>query len=130
MKQGQGRGIVLALTLAAMPHSLSAAPPPASASLSVTRLMREALVPGLQIATIRDGKVESVRAFGMADAEGGRKVTKETVFEAASLGKPVFAYGVLKLASAGRIDLDAPISRYLPDLKGAATRHWASRPGG
>jgi CubicO group peptidase (beta-lactamase class C family) len=84
--------------------------------------MREALVPGLQVARIRDGRVESVRAYGMADAEKGRAVTRETVFEAASLGKPVFAYGVVKLASAERIDLDAPILRYLPDLKGAAAR--------
>jgi CubicO group peptidase (beta-lactamase class C family) len=47
-------------------------------------------------------------------------VTADTVFEAASLGKPVFAYAVLRLASLGRFDIDRPLSAYwvFPDLAG------------
>jgi len=89
---------------------------------SVSALMHEALVPGLQMAIISNGRVEAVRSFGTVDADTGAPVTKRSVFEAASLSKPVFAYGVLKLASAGRIDLDAPVGRYLPDLKGPAAQ--------
>lgn len=82
---------------------------------AVPQLMQDALVPGLQVALITDGRVE-VLPFGMADVRSRRPVTTESVFEAASLGKPVFAYGVLRLASEGRIDLDAPVGRYLANL--------------
>jgi CubicO group peptidase (beta-lactamase class C family) len=67
---------------------------------SLPRLLDEALVPGMQVAVISGGVVET-RAFGIADVQSGAPVTNETVFEAASLGKPVAAYGVLLLASAG-----------------------------
>ena len=86
----------------------------------IPTLMREALVPGLQIAVISSGRVGPVRAFGTANIDTRQPVTAQTVFEAASLGKPLFAYGVLKLASAGRLDLNAPVRRYLPDLEGPA----------
>ncbi|MDP8916603.1 MAG: beta-lactamase family protein, partial [Pseudomonadota bacterium] len=78
--------------------------------------MDQALVPGLAVAVIQNGRTASVRSFGVADTRDGRPVTAETVFEAASLGKPVLGYGVLKLAAAGRIDLDAPLVRYAPAL--------------
>jgi CubicO group peptidase (beta-lactamase class C family) len=77
--------------------------------------MDEALVPGLQMAIIDRGQVR-VFSYGVADARTRRPVSDSTVFEAASIGKPVFAYGVLLLASRGRIDLDAPIGRYLDGL--------------
>ena len=82
-------------------------------------LMRDGLVPGLQLATIRNGRVVGLQSHGVANAASGQPVTDRTIFEAASLGKPVFAYGVLRLASSGRLDLDAPIGRTLPDLSPA-----------
>lgn len=87
---------------------------------TVPRLMDEAIVPGMQIAVISGGEVE-VHAFGVANVQTGAPVTDDTVFEAASLGKPVAAYGLLLLASAGRIDLDAPVGRYVPDLPPAVS---------
>ena len=77
-------------------------------------LMKAADVPGLSIALIRNGNVAWVRAFGVKDSKSKAPVTEDTVFEAASLSKPVFAYAVLKLVDGGQIDLDKPLTQYLP----------------
>jgi CubicO group peptidase (beta-lactamase class C family) len=63
----------------------------------VPGLMKRTGVPGLAIAVIREGKTTWLHGFGMKDVKTAAPVTGETVFEAASLSKPVFAYAVLKL---------------------------------
>jgi CubicO group peptidase (beta-lactamase class C family) len=78
---------------------------------TVPELMRKNSVPGLSLALIRNGKIYWVKSFGVKD--GDVPVTNETIFEAASLSKVVFAYAVLKLVDQGKIDLDAPLQRYL-----------------
>jgi CubicO group peptidase (beta-lactamase class C family) len=82
---------------------------------NIPRLMNDGDVPGLSIALVRDSQVLWQRGFGVKNAETKEAVGDNTVFEAASLTKPVFAYGVLKLVEVGRLDLDAPLSKYLPD---------------
>src|SRR4051812_10405225 len=79
----------------------------------IPRLMTEGEVPGLQIALVRGGKVDWMKGFGVKNAETGGAVTDGTIFEAASLSKPVFAYAVMKLVEAGRFDLDKPLQTYL-----------------
>jgi len=76
--------------------------------------MKKAGVPGLTIAVIRGGKTKWLHGFGMKDVKTGQPVTGETVFEAASLSKPVFTYGVLKLVEQGKLGLDVPLTTYLP----------------
>lgn len=61
-----------------------------------------------------DGGQVWERGFGRASIEPTRPVEGDTVFEAASLGKPLFAYGVLRLCEAGTLDLDRPLYGYLP----------------
>ncbi len=80
----------------------------------VPRLMKDGDVPGVSAAVVRDGTVLWHRAFGVKDAGTGVRVDDSTIFEAASLSKPVFAYAVAKLVDAGRLDLDAPLTKYLP----------------
>jgi CubicO group peptidase (beta-lactamase class C family) len=80
----------------------------------VPELMKEGTVPGLSLALIRGGKTYWVHGFGVRDAKTGEPVVEDTIFEAASLSKPVFAYGVLKLVDLGMLDLDTPLSKYLP----------------
>lgn len=79
----------------------------------IPNLMKAADVPGISAALIRDGKVVWSRGFGFSNAETKQLVTNETIFEAASLSKVVFAYGVLKLVETGKLDLDAPLNKYL-----------------
>jgi len=81
---------------------------------TIPHLMTEADIPGLSIAVIRDSKVIWTRGFGVTNSETRARVNDNTVFEAASLTKPVFAYAVLKLVDNGKLDLDTPLVKYLP----------------
>lgn len=78
-------------------------------------------IPGMAIAYVRGGQVDWVEPLGTLAAGSDAPVEAGTVFEAASLGKPLFAFGVLKLVEEGRMALDAPLGRYLPErIQGAA----------
>jgi CubicO group peptidase (beta-lactamase class C family) len=76
-------------------------------------LMGELHVPGVSIALVRDRKVAWTKSWGVADVRTGAPVTNETLFEAASMTKPVFAVSVLKLVEQGRLDLDRPLAEYV-----------------
>ena len=80
---------------------------------NLPRLLELASVPGLALAIV-DGKRVWRRGFGRAVEELAQPVSEETVFEAASLGKPVFAYAVLRLVDTELLDLDKPLYDYLP----------------
>lgn len=84
-----------------------------SLETDIPELMKKADIPGMSVALIRQGKLVWTKNFGVKNAETKEPVTKETVFEAASLSKPVFAYAVLKLVGEGRLDLDVPLNKYL-----------------
>ncbi|MEJ2581135.1 MAG: beta-lactamase family protein [Acidobacteriota bacterium] len=70
-------------------------------------LMGAAKIPGLSICLIDDFQSAWCDAFGIAIE--GVPATTETVFQAASLSKPVFAYTVLRMVDEGVLDLDAPL---------------------
>ena len=80
----------------------------------IPALMKEGGVPGISLAVIRDGKVSWHRNFGVKNLQFAQPVDDSTIFEAASLSKPVFAYAVLKLVEQGKIGLDVPLTTYLP----------------
>ncbi|HJQ32159.1 MAG TPA: serine hydrolase [Pyrinomonadaceae bacterium] len=82
---------------------------------TIPRLMKEGDVPGLSVALVRGGKISWHRGFGVRSAVSKEPVRDDTMFEAASLSKPVFAYAVLKLVDEGRLDLDRPLAAYLPE---------------
>jgi CubicO group peptidase (beta-lactamase class C family) len=71
-------------------------------------------VPGLSLALIEAGRVAQTAAYGVRNGTTGELVTDHTVFEAASLSKPVFAYAVLRLVDGGAIGLDEPLAAHLP----------------
>jgi CubicO group peptidase (beta-lactamase class C family) len=80
----------------------------------VPRLMREAVVPGVSMAIVREGKMIWSRGFGVKDSVSLEPVDNDTVFEAASVSKTVFAYAVMKLCEQGIIGLDTPLVKYAP----------------
>ena len=69
-------------------------------------------VPGVGVAVIDGGRIDWSRGFGVT-AEGGGPVTATTLFQAASISKPVAAMAALRLAQDGRLDLDADVNGYL-----------------
>jgi len=75
--------------------------------------MQQADIPGLSVAVIHNGKLVWTGSYGVMNAETRKPVTSKTVFEAASLSKCVFAYGVLKLADQGKLNLDTPLVKYM-----------------
>jgi cyclic peptide transporter len=79
----------------------------------VTRLMAKGEIPGLSLIVSHQGQVY-IRHFGYADPESKTKVTAQTTFEVGSCTKAFTALALLELEQKGLIDLDGPVSRYLP----------------
>jgi CubicO group peptidase (beta-lactamase class C family) len=98
-----------------------AAPPDTTIADRLDAVVPELLdrfeVPGAAVAVIRGGKVTYARGYGLADAEAHVPMTDQTVLNVASVAKPVTAWGVMALVEAGRIQLDAPVNRYLKRLQ-------------
>ncbi|MFY7866734.1 serine hydrolase domain-containing protein [Roseateles sp.] len=77
-------------------------------------LLQDLQVPGASLALLHEGKLAWSGQFGQCEAGHERPVQANTVFEAASLSKPLFAYLVLQAVQAGQIELDRPVLDYLP----------------
>jgi CubicO group peptidase (beta-lactamase class C family) len=72
--------------------------------------------PGCVLAVILDGQIIYQRGYGMADLERGVALSPKSVFDIASTGKQFTAFIVLALAQQGKLNLDAPVREYLPEL--------------
>lgn len=71
-------------------------------------------IPGLSIALIENGKVTWSSGIGSKKRDTKEQVATQTIFRGASLGKPLFAYAVLKLSEQHKIALDTPLLSYVP----------------
>ena len=80
---------------------------------TVTELMEEFGVPGVSIAVIKDFKIHWAKSYGVADVETGQLVDIETMFQAASISKPVAAMAVLRAVQDGLFSLDDDINDIL-----------------
>jgi CubicO group peptidase (beta-lactamase class C family) len=81
---------------------------------TVQRLMEAAHVTGAGVALFHDGRVAYLKAYGHRDQEKNLPLTPDSVMTSASLSKAAFATMVMRLVQAGALDLDRPISQYLP----------------
>jgi len=74
-------------------------------------------VPGISIAVVEGGRVSWARGVGFRQAGTTDPVTPTTLFQAASISKPVAATAMLRLVERGTIDLDTDVNRYLTSWK-------------
>ncbi|WP_211341789.1 serine hydrolase domain-containing protein [Ulvibacterium marinum] len=79
--------------------------------------MEDYNVPGVSIALARHGKIEWVRAYGIANEENGQKVDVNTLFQAGSISKPIAALAALQLFEKGLVRLDEDVNNYLQGWK-------------
>jgi CubicO group peptidase (beta-lactamase class C family) len=73
------------------------------------------MIPGASLAIIKDSKIAYSQTYGVKNAETKEPVTENTVFEAASMTKCLFAFAVNRLVERNILDLDTPLHSYLPN---------------
>jgi beta-lactamase class C len=81
------------------------------------QLMTKPAMVGLAVGVVENGRITFLQGYGETLAGSGDRVTPDTVFRWASCSKGVAATMVAKLAEQGKIDLNAPVVNYAPDLK-------------
>jgi CubicO group peptidase (beta-lactamase class C family) len=102
--------LVLTLTAFAQPK------PTADIEAYLKQRMEKRRVPGLQLAVVHKGKIVMLGAYGTADIQDGVPVTDKTVFSINSATKSFTGVAIMQLAAEGKIDINAPVSRYLDGL--------------
>ena len=101
--------LALALTVVVRAQPVAVTPD----SLGVPELIAQFKVPAVSVAVIRDFKIEWARAWGVKDATTREPATVDTLFQAASISKPVAAMASLRAVQDGRFTLDQDINTIL-----------------
>lgn len=83
---------------------------------AVTRMLSESGVPSASIAVVKDGILTYTKAYGLADIESHRSATTSMIYSIGSISKQFTAASILLLAEEGKLSLDDPVGRWLPDL--------------
>lgn len=81
----------------------------------VTQKMSEYHVPGVALGVLKKGRL-TMRGFGITNAENPQPLTADTLFPIASISKTVTATAIMRLVEQGKLDLEAPVRRYLPEF--------------
>ncbi len=129
-------GTVMALLSWLLPHIGASAAPQASVAelmariegpqapnrqgydpLTIEEIMKKTQVPGVSVAVIKDFAIHWAKGYGVADVQTGEVVTPDTLFQAASISKPVTALAFLRMAREGKVALDEDANKYLRSWK-------------
>ncbi len=84
---------------------------------SIQERMAHYNVPGVSIAVLNNGQIEWAKGYGYTAQDSLRRVTAKTLFQAASISKPVAALSALLLVDEGKISLDQDVNTYLKTWK-------------
>jgi CubicO group peptidase (beta-lactamase class C family) len=85
---------------------------------ALQKLVDDGKIPGGVALVARHGKVAYIEAFGWRDIESKTAMTEDTIFAIASMSKPITAVAAMTLVDGGKLALDDPVEKYLPELKG------------
>jgi len=112
--------LLVGLVFVATAHAQQAAPPPdsATAAARIDSMFARygATTPGVSVRVIRDGRVVFAGDYGMAHLEEPAPITPETRFAIGSNSKQFTAFAIDLLAREGRLDLDADVREYVPEV--------------
>lgn len=130
--------IVMLLAALVLAAPLTAQPAPsaddfAAVETVIDQQMAQQGVPGLAVAVVYQDELVYAQGFGVRSTETNDPVTPDTLFMIASTTKPLTAIGLLRLVDAGLVDLDAPVTTYLPELpwnEDITVRHLLSHTAG
>ncbi len=118
-----GTVLTLALVFCALSAAHAQAPPAAKALDDFRAFYRQAVertgVVGSSVRIVHDGRVVFNEAIGSAKLDERRAVDAETIFHWASITKTFTAIAIMQLRDRGRLSLDDPIVKYIPELREA-----------
>jgi CubicO group peptidase (beta-lactamase class C family)/predicted dienelactone hydrolase len=82
----------------------------------VEKVMAEGQIPGAAVGIVQDGELVYAKGFGVQELGQDTPMTPDTIFQMSSAAKTPTGLAVMQLVEAGKIDLDAPVTTYLPDF--------------
>ena len=90
--------------------------------------------PGCTVGVVQDGALNHAQAFGLADLDRDKPLDTHSIFNLASVSKQFTAFALLLLEQQGKLKLDDPVAKYLPELaassQGVTLRHLVHHTGG
>lgn len=95
---------------------------------TIQEVMQKYNVPGISVTVIKDFKIHWSKAYGIADVATNESAKSDTLFQAASISKPVTAMAVLKAAQDGRVLLDGDVNKMLNSWKVPSSEFTKSTP--
>ena len=108
--------ISLSVLLVLAQHTPPSSDNPAKRVDEVFQKMDTTVSPGCALAVIKDSRIIYERGYGMADLDHNVPITPATVFHVASMSKQFTAASILLLAQEGKLSLDDPVRKYIPEL--------------
>jgi len=88
----------------------------------IEETMARIALPGFALAVVKDGEVAYAQGYGVTSLDGGAPVTDQTVFQWAESTMALTAMAAMQLVEEGKLDLDAPVTDYVPYFKLADER--------
>lgn len=104
------------MTAAAQTNTALPADKIAKIETAISSFQSQQKIPALSIAIVEGDQIRFQRGYGMADLENAVPAQAATVYRIASVSKPLTAVAAMQLAEQGKLDLDAPVQKYVPSF--------------